>query len=136
MAVYLEQVVALGHLNAGRAQWRAEIGIPILSRVDALDAIAAVLNGVIGAEQPHGHRRVRRKIAAAGEERVADDELAAGLRDEVSQVGSMADVGDERAVLLVHGLPVGAVHLGVVKEIALRTPRFLENLRPLHARIY
>ena len=47
----------------------------------------------------------------------------------------MADVRQQRAVLVVDRLPVGAVHLRVVEILALNAPRLAEDLRPLGARI-
>src|SRR5690348_12104961 len=66
---------------------------------------------------------------------MSDGELTARERDEITKVRTMPDVRQERRVLLVHGLPIRAVHLGVVEVIALRPPGFLEDLGPLRARI-
>src|SRR5689334_13987376 len=66
---------------------------------------------------------------------MADGELAARERNEITEIGAMSDVWQEGAVFIVNRLPVGAVHLGVIEVVALRAPRFLEDLRPLRARI-
>ena len=47
----------------------------------------------------------------------------------------MCDERQQRAVLFVDRLPVRAVHLRVVEELALDAPRLAEDLRPLDARI-
>src|SRR5689334_12714429 len=47
--IHLEQVIAVVDLNAGRAERRAQIRIPVLARVDVRDAILAVLDREVGA---------------------------------------------------------------------------------------
>src|ERR1044072_2812948 len=47
----------------------------------------------------------------------------------------MLNVGEQRSVLLIDRLPVCAVHLRVVEELALDSPGLAKNLRPLRARI-
>src|SRR5438105_363585 len=64
---------------------------------------------------------------------MADGELPTRERDEISKVGPVADVRDQRAVFVIHRLPVRTVHLRVIEVIALRAPGFLEDLRPLGA---
>src|SRR5213083_2906643 len=66
---------------------------------------------------------------------MAQRQLAANHGDEVSQVGTMADVSDQGPVLFVNRLPIGSMHVGVVKVLALNTPRLAKDLLPLSARI-
>jgi len=47
----------------------------------------------------------------------------------------MLDVIQERAVLLIHCLPVVPVHLGVIEVLTLNPPGLTVDLRPLGARI-
>src|ERR1044072_7460292 len=47
----------------------------------------------------------------------------------------MLNVGEQRSVLLIDRLPVCAVHLRVVEELALDSPGLAKNLRPLCARV-
>src|SRR5947208_16088449 len=63
-------------------------------------------------------------------------QLTADRRDEVSQVGAMPDVGQERSILLVDRGPVGALHAGVIKEFALDAPGLAKNLGPLGLRLH
>src|SRR5436190_2518496 len=96
----------------------------------------SILDGEVRAEESDAGRRRLREVARAEEIRVSDDELAARLRDDVAEIRPVNDPGQELAVLVVHLLPVAAVHTLVVEEVALRAPRFLEDLRPLDARIH
>ena len=66
---------------------------------------------------------------------MTDGELSADRGNQISQVGAVGDVRQQRAVLLVDGLPVRAVHRRVVEVLALDAPGFAEDLRPLRARI-
>src|SRR5688500_3419001 len=47
----------------------------------------------------------------------------------------MLNVVEKRAVLLIDGPPVGAVHLRVVEELALNSPGLAEDLRPFSSRV-
>src|SRR3954470_23524105 len=64
---------------------------------------------------------------------MSNGELPTRERDEIAQIGTVANIGQERAVFIVHGLPVRAVHLRVVEVVALVAPGLLEDLRPLGA---
>ena len=66
---------------------------------------------------------------------MADGELSSDAGDQIPEIRAMADERQQRAVLLVDGLPVGAVHLGVVEVLALNAPRLSKDLRPLGARV-
>src|SRR5215510_12782909 len=63
-------------------------------------------------------------------------QLAADRSYEITQVGPVAYIGQERAVLIVDCLPIGSVHFGVVEILALNPPRLTIDLRPLGAWIY
>ena len=95
-AIDLEEVVALGDLNAGSAERSAQLRIPVLARVDVLNAIVSVLHREIRAQHADRHGRVGGLVAGAGEIGVSDRQLAARERDEVAEVVAMADVREQR----------------------------------------
>ena len=135
LAVDLQEIVADRHAHSGRAQGSAQIRIPILSGIDSLDSIVSVLQRVVGTQQTHRYRRVGRLVSPAAEIRVADDELSARLRNEICEIRAMSHVWHHWLILREDCLPVSAVHLGVVEEVALRAPRLAEDLGPLGGRV-
>src|SRR6185369_3011528 len=64
-AVHLEEIVALRYLNARCAQRRLQLGIPVLTAVDLLDSVLAVLDREVGAQESDVDRIFDRHIAAA-----------------------------------------------------------------------
>src|SRR5665647_275906 len=64
-----------------------------------------------------------------------DDELSAGLRYEIAEVSTVTHEGQQLAVFCENSLPVGAVHFGVIKKVALCAPRLVKDFRPLDGRI-
>src|SRR5665647_1501435 len=64
-----------------------------------------------------------------------DDELSAGLRYEIAEVSTVTHEGQQLAVFRENSLPVGAVHFGVIKKVALYAPRLVKDFRPLDGRI-
>src|SRR4029078_8347947 len=107
LAILLEEVIAFRDADARRAERRPQIRIPVLDREDAFDAIVPILDRVVRAEQSDRDRRIGRRVAAAGEIRVADRQLAARLRNEVAEVVAMIHRRDEWRVLRPDGLPIG-----------------------------
>src|SRR5688572_17768364 len=75
-----------GEGHAGRAERRAQLGIPVLARQNLLDAITTILDRVVGAEHSNGDRRVGWLVSRSRQVRVPDDQLAAGGGDEVAEV--------------------------------------------------
>ena len=51
LAVDRQQVFAVGDVDARAAQRGPQVGVPVLAVIDAGEAIAALVDGVIGAEQ-------------------------------------------------------------------------------------
>ena len=66
---------------------------------------------------------------------MTDRQLARHPLDDAIQVARDRDVGEQRVVFFLHRRPVHAVHVGRVKVVAVDPPRFVEDLRPLRARI-
>src|SRR5690242_4094977 len=62
--------------------------------------------------------------------------LTANGCDQVSEIITMLNVAQERAILFINRLPIGSVHFGVVKVFSLDAPGLAEDLRPLGARIH
>ena len=83
--VHLEEVITLGHLDAGLAEWRPQVRVPVLSSVDVRDPIPTVVGDQIGAEQADRDPRYLGRIAAAGE-RVPHRQLTTQDVEQVSEV--------------------------------------------------
>src|SRR5262249_61985386 len=66
--------------------------------------------------------------------RMADVQLAEHLAQEILEVVTRRDARGQRTILLPHAVPIDAVHLAVVEEIAVETPGLVQHLRPLVAR--
>jgi hypothetical protein len=62
-------------------------------------------------------------------------QLAHHPADQVGQLVAGGDAVHERQVLVQHGLPVDAVHAGVVEVIALQAPGVHEDLAPVLAHV-
>ena len=67
---------------------------------------------------------------------MADRELAAHPLNDAIQISTRGQFRQELRIFGAHRLPVGTVHAGVVKIIAIDAPHFIENLRPLGNRIH
>ena len=109
--------------------------IPILAVVDARETIAAVFDGVVGAEQSGEHPFYIRRIAAACA-KMADGEFAQHFLEQIIQFTAGAEGIEVWLVFLFRGFEIEAVIVGVVEEIALDVPHFVIHLLPLQAWIY
>src|SRR6266581_3944377 len=67
---------------------------------------------------------------------MTDGQLTANHRDQITEVGAMTYVSEQRAILLKDRLPIIAVKLWIVEVFALNSPCLPINLFPLGARIY
>src|SRR5262249_49704378 len=116
-------------------QRRTQLRAPVETAEDALEAIAAVGDFVVGAEQTarDGFALVR-SFAGSGVA-VADGQFAEHPADDAVEIAAGAQVRQKRSVLLADGGPVGAVHGRIVEVIAVDAPGFVENLRPFGARL-
>src|SRR5260370_29614508 len=134
-AVYFEKIVAFSHVDSRRTERRPQIRIPILTGIDPCDAVVPILNGKIRAQQADGDALLGRLVAFAAEIGVSYRQVAANHGDEITQIRTMADVGQQRVVLVIDRLPIVAMHLGVVEEFALDPPGLTIDLRPFGAGI-
>src|SRR6266487_3229785 len=66
---------------------------------------------------------------------MTDGQLTANHRDQITEVGAMTYVGEQRAILLKDRLPIIAVKLWIVEVLTLNSPGLAINLFPLGARI-
>ena len=124
-AVDGEQILAFLHVDAGLGERGVQSGIPVFAVVDAREAVAAVVDGVVRAEQAG----VRRVIGLAGtaNEHVADGDFAEHFFEEVIQIVARADAVKVRLVALLDFREVEAVVVGVVEEVALDAPGFVDT---------
>jgi hypothetical protein len=132
-AVDGQKVLALLDINAGQGERGGEAGGPVLAAEDLGDAIAAVFDLVVRAEQA-GRGAVLGRVRPA-DEHVADGELAQHLRGEIGELVARCETIE---IGLVAGLDLGnaeAVGVGVVEEVALDAPGFVVDLAPLGAGI-
>src|SRR6185295_16758719 len=67
---------------------------------------------------------------------MTDRQLAAHPLDDSIEIAACGQMRQESSVLLPHCVPIGAVHVGRVKVIAIDAPRLVEHLGPLDARVY
>src|SRR5215470_4707996 len=63
-------------------------------------------------------------------------ELATDSRDQIAQIRAVLHEINERTILVVNRLPIGAVHFCVIKELALQSPGLAKDLRPFRSRIH
>ena len=122
-------------MNSRRTKRGPEFRVPILTRIDPAYTVTPILNRKVRAQQADRDALLGRFIPVAGQIGVSDRELAADHGDQVTQIGAVADEGEQRLVLIVDPLPIVAVHLGVVEEFALDPPCLAIDLRPFGAGI-
>ena len=60
-----------------------------------------------------------------------DGKFAAHPLNHTIQITASGQVWQEGFVLLFHGRPVGAVHVWCIEIVAVDSPRFVQDLRPL-----
>ncbi len=133
VAVDGEQVVAFLDADARRGE-RAGLVRPRLAGVDLGEAVAAVGDLVIRTEEADGDLIDVGRVAAAGV-RVADGHLAAHHVKHVVEVGPVLGRFEPRAIPFVDGVPIRAVEVFDVQEVALVAPRLAEDLCPLGLRV-
>src|SRR5688572_16089900 len=74
-----------------------------------------------------------RHIPSPKQVRMAHREFAPDARYQVCQVGAVTNVGEQGTILFINRLPICAMHLGIVKILALDAPRLFKDLFPLRA---
>src|SRR6185503_10202177 len=62
-------------------------------------------------------------------------QLTAYHCNEITQIEAMTDVRKQRPILFVDGLPIVAMHLGIVKILPLYAPCFAIDLVPFSTRV-
>src|SRR6185295_17286369 len=96
-----------------------------------LESIAAIFDRVIGAEQPAlDVLRLIQKVPASYS-MVADSKLAAHPLNHSIQVVAGCNVWKKAGVLLLHRVPIGAVHIRRIEIVAIDAPGLIEDLGPL-----
>ena len=130
-----QQVFARLDVQARLRQRRAQGRIPVQAAIHLLEAVMAVAHFVIGAQQAARHFLRLDKIVAAAAAMVAHSQFAAHPLNQAVQVCAAGQLGQEHGVLVTHGLPVHAMHARIIEIVAVDAPHFIENLRPLGARI-
>src|SRR5690606_1766773 len=115
----------------------AGVGVPRRALVDAGDAVGGAGLGAdqleVAPEQADGDGGLALDVAGVHEIGVADVQLADELGDDVVDVLAGDAVGEHLAVLLAEALPVHAVHVLDVEEVALDAVDVVEDLLPLGA---
>ena len=130
-----KQVFARLDIDARLGQRRTQLRVPVQAAIDLLEAIAAILNRVVGAEQSARHvLRLAQEVAAA-DSMVADPQFAAHPLNHAIQIAASRNVRQERRILLLHRIPIGAVHVRRVEVVAIDPPGLIEYLGPLDPRV-
>ena len=130
-AVDLEHVVAHAGVHADLGERRA-VEAPPRSGPARIRAMRKRRGRRVELEAGAGQRHLRPGrdlVVAALDVGVADVELGHHLAQHVVEVGAVGDVGQERPVALADRLPVVAVHVLDVEEVAVAAPGLVEELR-------
>jgi hypothetical protein len=132
LAVDGQDVVTHGGLDAHLGEGRPVAGLLVVAGEDPADPVATAGRVELEAGARERHVRPLGLVpVAAGDVGVLDRQLGDHLGDEVVQVRAVGHVGQERPVLLAQRLPVVAVHVLHVEEVAVATPDLVEDLGPL-----
>src|SRR5262249_6853363 len=99
--------------------------------VDVLEAVAAVGNLKVRAEQTTRHRLLVAGSLPWSQVTVADREFAQHGADQPIEVAARCQVRQEDLVLLLDRLPVGALHVRIIEVSTVDAPVFVEDLPPL-----
>src|SRR5438445_894135 len=102
-AIYGKEILPDFHVDSWLSERSAEFGIPVLAVVDTRETIAAVLDGIVSAEQP-GLDTLGIGNVTATDKHVTDGDLAEHLNEEVIEVITAGDVFEVGLVLLFYGL--------------------------------
>ena len=133
-AVDGQDVLACRDVDTGFVERRSHRDVPRAPVDDPLDAVRAVRQLPIDAEEADGPLGRRLHVAAAviGVRRV---QLADELADQDIHVPPRHRVLEQPAVPRAQARPVHAVHVRVVEEVALEAEHVGEDLPPLGARV-
>ncbi len=133
-ALHGEQILAGADARAGLRERRLQRRVPIFAVEDLREAVAAVLDLVIRAEETRRHPLLRR-LRAAAHEHVPDREIAQHLAEEKREVVARRDVREIRLETFLRGRDVEAVMVRIVEEVAFHAPRLAIHLLPLGERV-
>ena len=129
LPVHGQQIFAGNDIDAGLGERRAQLRVPILAVVDAGEAVAAILDGVVGAEESAGHVGNFGEVAAT-DAQMADGEAAERFLEKIIQIDARAYAFEVRLIELLGGREVEPMEAGVVEEIAFQTEGFVVHLLP------
>src|SRR5262249_58483119 len=104
--------------------------------VNRFDSVTSVLDGEVCAQQTDRDCFFAWSVATAGEIRMTHSKLAADRRDQIREIRTMLNIRKKRLIFVIDRLPVCAVHLRVIEELALNPPGLAKDLRPLGSWIY
>ena len=135
LAINSQDKVAVARFVARFVQGCFYKWIPGLPCVHPRNAIAAILNGQIGAEQADLDLFRLVNITAAGAV-VTHLQFGDHFHHQRVEILAPPDMLYQRAVLVVHGLPVEAMHVIGVEIFLLHTPGLVKYLYPFLARIH
>ena len=127
-----QDIVPFPGIHAHFREGAAVLRLLVVAAVDLRQAVAACGGIQLDAAPGQGHLGALRQVGVAAlGVGVADVELGDELREDVGQVGAVSDVLEPGAVLLPQGLPVIAVHVLHVEEVAEAPPGLVIDLAPL-----
>src|SRR5208337_1166914 len=110
-------------------QWRLQTRIPVFTIVDFGDAVAAVLQAIVRAQQPAFYL-LRLRPLAASHKHVADRQFAQALVKQISKLIARRNSVEIRLVLLLCLGEIEAVVVRIVEEVALNPPSLVIDLLP------
>ena len=100
---------------------------------DAVDAVAVLDLGELGAEQAHRDARRLRIVGRGGDVGVAAGDFGDHLADDVVHVQPRLGVRNQDLILGLDGLPVASMHIFQVVAVAEGAPDLVEKLGPFLA---
>ncbi len=104
-AVHRQQIFARSDVDARLRERRVQLRVPIFAAVHFGEAVSAVFNFVVGAEQAALHALHLRERAAAHKE-VPDRKFAEHLLEQIVQIAAAGDRFQIGLILLLGGFPV------------------------------
>src|SRR4029078_3189508 len=120
-AIHSEQILARLHVHAGLRERCAQLRFPILTIKYFGEAIASVLDRVVGAQQS-ARDALRIGHVATLYVKGADSQFAPHFSEEIIEVSAVSERCKVRLVLFGSCLQVETVVVRVVEEVALDAP--------------
>src|SRR5262249_55617312 len=100
-----------------------------------LEFVASVRDFVVGPKQPAGNDSAFVDALARSVAAMADSQFTQHPTDHAIEISIACQMRKELGVLLFHGRPIGAVHVGIIKEVAVDAPGVVKHLFPLGRRV-